>query len=267
MFRTVGLTLVFAIIAPVAIRAELPPSFPGLTNLIDEADAIAVVRIDEIEARTSDPSKTGTLECFVYETLKGAPLPPGLLRIQMIDLHSTITHPYSSESEHLVFLARSNDSEGLEFHMLNVPGSSIQLHPRARERKIVGETTQERIGFLIEEALDFNFKRFVNRQHFLEKMIPADSETRTAADSIRYDETRPIECVLRLIIRERIPSDGFDLNSPIVTPSPSSTPDRYDWLISFKHKTDASKRLRFGVQDYRKAAWLLNSKTLARVEK
>jgi hypothetical protein len=65
------LTALFLAALPMTADAVRVGSFPGLYAQIEQADVIAIVRIDEHVQPLPDPNLITRHRCYVYQTLKG----------------------------------------------------------------------------------------------------------------------------------------------------------------------------------------------------
>ena len=92
------------------LQAYLIGNFPGLSELIEKADAIVILRIDETLQPTEASTGYGTHRCFIYQTLKGNIRTSERITLQLMDTggeRGAAHEPYSRFSTHLVFLTKS----------------------------------------------------------------------------------------------------------------------------------------------------------------
>ena len=265
LFFTVAIQLLLAF----PVKAELPPSFPGLDDLIKESDAVVVVRIKDEVLKAGRPEEDYSVyECTIDHSLKGEIKVGETIKTKLIKIGYTPEYPFAVRSIHLLFLSKKQGlNSSIEYLMLKYPGADVLLDPWMQHRTLIGKTLEENIHQLIEEALSFNYKQFVRKQVFLGKMIDNGADSESVQDSIHYEETKPVECALRYIIEQGISVQNYDLKNPIFgrnyrqQPYPVS-----DWLVSFRHKSEAAGRLRFAVRDYGREVWQLDPKTLKKLE-
>jgi hypothetical protein len=67
--------------------------FPGLDKLIEEADAIVILRVDKQDTDFGSPTLYSTHDCYVYQTLKGDIPVNTNVRFRLMDTRAQFVTP------------------------------------------------------------------------------------------------------------------------------------------------------------------------------
>src|SRR5262245_4581136 len=114
MMRTRIALAGFAIVLLASVaRAVLIGNFPGLDKLIDQADAIVILRIDHDVSSGRSPTLYSTHDCYIYQTLKGEIPADKTIRLQLMDTRTEFVTPFALSSTHLMFLAKKRTANEL----------------------------------------------------------------------------------------------------------------------------------------------------------
>jgi hypothetical protein len=154
MKRSWLLAPVAALLLAIPASAVIIGPFPGLARLIEKADAIAVVRIDEPLEPGIRPNGFTLQRCFVYQVLKGdlraGTFTPLLLR----DPGTSPASPFARGSAHLIFFTRLGPPDrGAHYVTAHVEGASLRVAPLGNERKPEGKTTGDQIRSIIRRSM------------------------------------------------------------------------------------------------------------------
>ena len=166
----IPLLALFAATVSLAVPQGGPP--PELTNLIDMADAIVILRLDKHLSDFGSPTGYSTHQCHVYQTLKGD-IPKGsTATFQLYDTKGDWTTPYAQGSTHLMFLGkRESADEQTEYRTLTTTGAQVLLPPLGHERSPKGDTVEEQVRNLVRGAIAFQAAEHEQRQRFLQDML------------------------------------------------------------------------------------------------
>lgn len=164
--KTLLKTVITLLVAATATcHAVLIGVFPGLDKAIEQADTIAIIRIDEHIQPAADSNLITRHQCFVYQTLKGDLKPGQRLPLDLLDTRTSFVSPFPLRSSHLVFLSKS----GTGYRNLHFEGSIFRLSPFGNEKLPAGDTTQAKIKVLVERSIAYWNKEWKKEQEFLEK--------------------------------------------------------------------------------------------------
>jgi hypothetical protein len=151
--------------------------FPGLGELINSADAIVILRIDEHLSNIHGPNGFSTHECTIYQSLKGdIPKynPTANLRpiFRLMDPELDFATPYALGSSHLVFLIKKmQENEPTEYRSLACHGNHVLLSPLGNEKMPEGDTLEEKIRNVIKGAIEYENQQHEKKQAFLKSML------------------------------------------------------------------------------------------------
>ena len=141
------------------LHAYLIAGFPGLSELINKADAVVILRIDETLRPTDMSTGYGTHRCYIYQTLKGEIRASERVTLQLMNTGGEsggALEPYSLLSTHLVFLTKKRSpNEPTDYRTIEYLGANLRLSPYGNEKMPAGETTEEKIRDLIRRSTDF----------------------------------------------------------------------------------------------------------------
>jgi hypothetical protein len=153
--QRVFLGVLFVLLGSTPVRAVLIGNFPGLERLVEAADAIVVVRIDDHLVPIPDDTLYSSHRCFVVHSLKGSIEPGSRLSLKLMVPGMVFESPFSVYSTHLVFLRRSEASDTVDYRVLQVQGSCLRVSPVADTKKLKGKSVYEQIRALIAESIAF----------------------------------------------------------------------------------------------------------------
>ena len=170
--------LVAAVLLAVAVtHAVMIGFFPGLDKLIEQADAIVILRVDKHVTDFGSPTLYSTHDCFVYQTLKGDIPTNTTVRFQLMDTRSSFVTPYAILSTHLIFLTKKRmENEPTDYRTIEIRGANVRLSPFGNEKMPDGKTVRDQIRALLERAVEYNKKQHDKEQAFLNQMIKGTAE-------------------------------------------------------------------------------------------
>ena len=146
------LTALFLAAFPMTAHAVRVGSFPGLDALLERADVVAIVRIDEHVEPLPDPNLITRHRCYVYQTLKGDLTAGGTVLLNLRDTRRTsFVSPFQLLSTHLVFLVKTGDG----YQNLAVEGSILRLSPFGNEKALDGGTLRAKITNLVSRSISY----------------------------------------------------------------------------------------------------------------
>jgi len=146
--------------------------YPGLERLIEQADAIVILRIDRHLSGFDSPTFYSTHECYIYQTLKGGIKNNSSINLRLMDTEANFVTPYAWGSTHLMFLMKkATNDEPTEYRTITFKGAHIQLSPLGHEKPPKGKTIEERIKNLVKDTIAYWAKEHEKKQKFLETML------------------------------------------------------------------------------------------------
>jgi hypothetical protein len=151
--------------------------FPGLKKLIELADAIVILRIDEHLSGIHSPTGYSTHKCTIYQSLKGDISkydPTANLRpvIRLMDPELDFATPYALGSSHLVFLMKkATEDEPTEYRTMTFKGAQVLLSPLGNEKMPEGDTLEEKIRNVIKGAIAYENQQHEKKRAFLKSML------------------------------------------------------------------------------------------------
>lgn len=191
VFLTIGVVL--SLTASKA-NAVFIADFPGLDELIEQADAIVVVHIDQTQRPAMRPY--GSYRCRIQKTLKGN-VPSGKhVILSLMDARSLFSrsdvdysvkipagwsNPFPHGSSHLLFLtcgSESNDQP--KYQSIACLGSTIRLSSSNDDNFPAQSSTREQIKALLQRTAELKARQLEKDQRFLELVI--DNHASTAVE-------------------------------------------------------------------------------------
>ena len=137
-------------LAPISsAHAVVIGNFDSLQKMIDRADAIVVLRIDEHVDLRRLPSLVTTHRCYLYQVLKGPLVKGTVVQLALRDLQGALVSPYAQGSVHLVFLNRGSGST--PWVTMGYQGADLLLSPLGNET-LQGKTIKEKIQNLLRRS-------------------------------------------------------------------------------------------------------------------
>lgn len=135
-------------------HAVLIRYYPGLDKLSDEADTIAIVRIESSNSPGMMIDGWTRRRCFVYQSLKGSLKPNQLVWISLNDFVGPQSNfggqSLAPMTTHLVFLNHSKQAvNGANYSIVCDKGADLLLSPLGNETKPKGKTLKAQIQTLI----------------------------------------------------------------------------------------------------------------------
>lgn len=160
--------------APTA-SGETIIDFPGLGKLIQKADAIVILRIEQnLKPDHAIVSSYSTYDCYVYQTLKGEIPANDRIRMGLMDTRSAFVSPLSDGSTHLMFLTKKRaPNEPTDYRTIEYQGANVLLSPFGHENMPAGKTTAERIRSLLKSSIEYNKTQHQQEEDFLKRAIGA----------------------------------------------------------------------------------------------
>jgi hypothetical protein len=156
--------------APVPAHAIIIADFKSLDHLIDNADAIAVVRIEKNIDPNMGPDLGTTHECYIYATLKGDPKPADRVPMRLMDTRGSFVSPYGIGSTHLLFLKK--DAGGRwSYRSLQVQGSNLPTAPEFRDATIKGLAVKDAVKALVREYSEYRDRKLRKEKELLDKVL------------------------------------------------------------------------------------------------
>lgn len=167
----------FAFLAAAELQAFLIGPFPGLEALIDQADAIVILRVDETggDSFASDPYTIH--RCFIYQCLKGDIASNSWIPLRLMDPRSPVVSPFARHSTHLVFLTKKRSpDEPTEYRTLEIEGASIRVSPFGNESMPEGATTPERIRSVLKTAMAYWADQEKKEREFMQVVLSEERQ-------------------------------------------------------------------------------------------
>jgi hypothetical protein len=180
------------LLMPLSAKAFVIGNFRGLSKLIDAADAIVILRIDNHPPDFNNPTPFSMYECYIYQTLKGD-IPKGsVIKIKLRDTGTNFVSPFAQWSTHLMFLKKQQiENEPVKYWTFSNQGANILLSPFGHEKMPEGTTIEEQVRNLIKGAIAYQTEESEIRIKFLKRMLnesphnelfSADCNTDTASN-------------------------------------------------------------------------------------
>ncbi len=149
--------------------------FPGLDKLIEQADAIVILRIDANKVEFPNSNLLSTHDCYIYQTLKGDIPANKRITLRLMDTRTEPQTPFGHGSTHLMFLMKTKD-EPTAYRTLSVQGANVRLSDLGHEKTPKGETVKERVLTLIKSAIEYRKKEHEEEQAFLDGLMEEQPE-------------------------------------------------------------------------------------------
>jgi len=147
-------------------------NYPGLQELINRADAIVILRIDQHLTDFQSPTLYSTHECYIYQTIKGNIPKNTRINLQLMDTETSFATPYAHGSTHLMFLMRkATEDEATKYRTITFKGAQTLLSPLGHEKMPEGKTVEQKIRILIKGAIAYQAKEHESKQKFLKAML------------------------------------------------------------------------------------------------
>ena len=170
--RPVLLTIAIWLICVTPICAVEIGYYPGLQGLIDRADAIVVLRVDQHLTDFGSPTLYSTHKCYIYQTLKGDIPKNTFIRLQLMDTEASLVSPYAYGSTHLMFLMKKKtEDEPTDYRTLTFKGAQTLLSPLGLEKEPEGKTIELQIKSLIRDSIAYQSKEYQEKQKFLKNTL------------------------------------------------------------------------------------------------
>jgi hypothetical protein len=158
--------------------ANLIGWFPGLKKLIEESDAIVILRVDRhVNTDSFEPSPIigvpyTTHDCYIYQTLKGDLLSGKNVRLRLMDTRVSFVTPYAVHSTHLMFLTKKRSpDEPTDYRTIEFEGANILLSPLGHEKTPEGKTLVEKIKNVVRSSLSYSQKQQREERRFLTRIL------------------------------------------------------------------------------------------------
>jgi hypothetical protein len=156
-------------LAPVPAHAIIIADFKSLDDLIDNSDAIAVVRIDRNIDPNLGPDLGTTHECYIYATLKGDLKPADRVPMRLLDNGGLAGH-YGVGSTHLLFLKKDKGGRW-SYRSLQVQGSNLPTAPEFRDATIKGLAVKDAVKALVREYGEYRDRKLRKEKELLDKVL------------------------------------------------------------------------------------------------
>jgi hypothetical protein len=175
-----GLALV---LAASPAKAVLIGFFPGLEQLIENADAIVILRVDRHAGDLGSPTLYSTHDCYIYQTLKGDIPANKTVRLQLMDARTLFVTPFAIGSTHLMFLTKKRtENEPTDYRTIQIRGANVRLTPFGHEATPAGKTVKDKIVSVLEATVAYNRKQAEKERAFLNRMIEDKAEPTDAIE-------------------------------------------------------------------------------------
>ena len=177
MMKTLTVLLAAVVLAATVAHAVMIGFFPGLDKLIEQADAVVILRVDKHVTDFGSPTLYSTHDCYVYQTLKGDIPTNTTVRFQLMDTRTQFVTPYAIHSTHLMFLTKKRTTnEPTDYRTVEIRGANTRLGPFGNEKMPNGKTVKDQIKALLKKTLEYNKKQHDKEQAFLNQMIKGTAE-------------------------------------------------------------------------------------------
>jgi hypothetical protein len=152
-----------------AAFAMLVGNFPGLPQLVDKADAIVVLRVDD-ELGPPLPFADGRrVSCYVYQVLKGNIMPGTTTPMLLINMRPGLVTPFARGSTHLMFLTKSDGDT--PYQTLMYDGANIAVSPLGQEKPPQGRSVVDKVRAVIEASIQYRKQSTAEEIDYLNKLI------------------------------------------------------------------------------------------------
>lgn len=147
--------------------------YSGLNALIKEADAIAIIRVEN--SPEGWPDGWIRPQCYVYQTLKGnlkANTRVPISLNQFVGTRSDFGESLAPKSTHLVFLEHSKAPiNGANYSILQMRGADLPVSPFGNETKPKGKTLKAQIQTLIRRYQNYRAAQTKREDAMLNKAL------------------------------------------------------------------------------------------------
>src|SRR2546425_8260729 len=110
-------------------------NFPGLAELIDKADAIVILRVDQHVDLTSSDTLYTTHKCLIHQSLKGDIPTNTWVVLQLMDTRTPFINPFVVYSTHLMFLTKKRaQNEPTDYRTIEYQRANVRLSPFAHDK-------------------------------------------------------------------------------------------------------------------------------------
>lgn len=158
-------------------RAVAIGFYPGLDKLVETADTIAIIRVED--APSGGMTDGWTLRnCYVYQTLKGDLKTTNYGRVKiMLNEFMSVKSNFGGEglapmTSHLVFLSSSKASvNGANHTIVTYEGADLPLSPLGNEKKPQGKTLKAQIQTLIRRYKTYRDEQIKRENELLDKSL------------------------------------------------------------------------------------------------
>lgn len=211
--------------------------FPGLTKLIDAADAIVVLRIDRHLSGFDSPTLYSTHECFIYQTLKGDIPKDSRIKLQLMDTVADFATPYAHGSTHLMFLMKkARGDEPTDYRTITFKGAQILLPPLGNEKMPSGDTLEGKIRNVIKAAIEYENQQHEKKQALLESMLDEQIEKTRTSVYWGVNNDLPEDALIARVLDQKIYLK--DINPPqeqMEKYAKDTTPEQAErWLSQYR---------------------------------
>lgn len=158
LLKTIGWVLILSVLTFTKVFAETTGDFPGVDELIEQADTIAIVRIENKRGKIM-MDLHGEFDCYVYTSLKGSLKQGDRVSLMLHNNHDVTRLPFSTV---LVFLK--------DKRTLNYEGSQINVSEVGNENIDTNRNIKENIIMLIERYKKYRSNILEKEDRILEKV-------------------------------------------------------------------------------------------------
>lgn len=172
MIKIVALALLGILFSGSHAVAVQIGDFPGIDELVANADAVVILRVDHHVDVQSNPTLYTTHDCYVCQTLKGD-VPPGrAIRLRLMDTGASFVTPYAIHSTHLMFLTKKRTpNESTDYRTIEFQGANIRVSPFSNEEMPEGKMVPQQIQSLLKRTIDYKNDVHKKEQAFLKRVI------------------------------------------------------------------------------------------------
>lgn len=134
--------------------------FPGLHKMIEQSDAVAVIRIEPLPASTNrnviltEDDHWGLYECLVMRVLKGTVPEKRNLKLSLCGAITDWPYRFTVGTTYIVFLNKE-PSGYCDYRAPAIYGAVMRVSPFNHEKEPKGDTVLEKVAHVIREGRDF----------------------------------------------------------------------------------------------------------------
>jgi hypothetical protein len=149
--------------------ATVVGEFPGLHRMIEQSDAVVVVRIEPLPASTDgsvihgENDGWGVYECLVMRVLKGTVPEKRKLKLTLCSYITDWPRKFTVGTTYIIFLNKDS-SGGSDYRAPAIYGAVMRASPFNHEKEPKGNTVLEKVAHVIREGRDFCKKLHDNEQ-------------------------------------------------------------------------------------------------------